>query len=61
MEGKKVCNVGEKKLLGFLGTLSSFQPSPGESHEDLGMDFILEATYKEFSEKIIRHYLCSKK
>jgi hypothetical protein len=32
--------------LGFLGLLSSFQPSLRVSHEDLGSDFILEATNK---------------
>jgi hypothetical protein len=43
--------LGKNDLLIFLGTLSSFQPSPGASHEDLGSDFIFEVTDKEFLEK----------
>jgi hypothetical protein len=43
--------LGKNKLLGFLGTLSSFQPSLGASHGDLGSDIILEAIDKAFSEK----------
>jgi hypothetical protein len=51
--------VGKNNLLSFLGTLSSFQPSLGASHEDLGSDVILEATDKAFPKKSIRHALCS--
>jgi hypothetical protein len=53
--------LGKNNLLCFLGTLSSFQPSLGASHEDLGSDFILEATDKAFLEKSIRHALCSER
>jgi hypothetical protein len=60
MEGKKVYSVGKNNLLGLLGTSSRFQPSLRVSHEDLGLDFILEATDKSFLEKSIRHALCSK-
>jgi len=44
--------LGKNDMLVFLGMLSSFQPSLGVSHEDLGLDFILEANYKAFSEKV---------
>jgi hypothetical protein len=38
--------LGKNNLFGFLGMLSSFQPSLGEIHEDLGLGVILEATDK---------------
>jgi hypothetical protein len=44
--------LGNNNLLGFIGTLSRFQPSLGASHQDLGSNFILEATVKEFLEKV---------
>ena len=56
---KRFVVLGRNNLLGFLGMLSSFQPSMGVSHEDLGLDFILEATDKAFFEKRIIHALCS--
>jgi hypothetical protein len=40
-------------MLGFLGSLSRFQPSLGVFHENMGMDFIFEATYKAFPKEII--------
>jgi hypothetical protein len=33
--------LGKNNLLCFFGMFSSFQPSLGVSHEDLGSDFIL--------------------
>jgi hypothetical protein len=48
----------KNNLLIFLHTLSSFQPSMGEIHEDLGLDFIPKAINKPFLEKSIRHALC---
>jgi hypothetical protein len=50
----------KNNMVCFLGTLSSFQPSLGAIHEDLGSDFILEATDKSFVEKGMRHALVSK-
>jgi hypothetical protein len=50
--------LGKNNLLCLLVPLSGFQPSLGESHEDLGLDFILKATDKEFLEKSIKHALC---
>jgi hypothetical protein len=44
-------------MLCLLGTFSFFQPSVGVIHEDLGSDFILEATDKSFSEEGIYHTL----
>jgi hypothetical protein len=58
MEGRFVV-LGKNNLLRFLGTLSSLQPSLGVSHENLGSDFILEATDKPFREKCIIHAICS--
>jgi hypothetical protein len=47
-------------LLCFLSSFSSLHPTLRLSHEDMGMNLILEATNKTFLEKIIRHDLCTK-
>jgi hypothetical protein len=43
--------LGGDNLLGFLGSLSSFQPSLGVGHENMGMNFIFQTTDKEFLEE----------
>jgi hypothetical protein len=43
---RRFAMLGKNNLLGFLGTLSSFQSSLGVIHEDLGADFLLESTNK---------------
>jgi hypothetical protein len=47
-------------MLGFLGALSSFKPSMGVCHENMGTNFIFEATDKAFPKESIWHALCSK-
>jgi len=42
--------LGKNNLLGLFSMLSSFQPSWRAGHENLGSDFILETTDKEFKE-----------
>jgi hypothetical protein len=44
--------VGDN-LLGFLGSLSSFQTILGVCHENMGTNFIFEATDKEFPKESI--------
>jgi hypothetical protein len=51
--------LGGHNLLVFLGSLSSFQPSLGACHEDMGTNFIFEAIDKEFPKERISHALCS--
>jgi hypothetical protein len=50
-------SLGQDDFLWLLGMLSFFQPSLGVSHDDLGLDFILEATDKAFSKESICHSL----
>jgi hypothetical protein len=45
--------LGGHNMLGFLGSLSSFQPSLGACHENMGTNFIFEATDKEFPKESI--------
>jgi hypothetical protein len=52
-------SLGQDDLLCLLGMLSGFQPSMRASHDNLGMNFILEATDKELYEENICHALCS--
>jgi hypothetical protein len=52
--------LGQDDLLFLLGTFSFFQPSLGVSHDDLGLDSILEAMDKSFQEEGICHVLLSK-
>jgi hypothetical protein len=49
----------KNNFMSFFGILNSFQPSLGESHENLGSYVILEATDKTFWKKSIKHALCS--
>jgi hypothetical protein len=49
--------LGQDDLLCLLGTISGFELSLRESHDDLGIDFILRATNKAFHEEIICHAL----
>jgi hypothetical protein len=51
--------LGGDNLLGFLGSLSIFQPIIGACHENMGTNFIFEATDKEFPKESIRHALRS--
>jgi hypothetical protein len=51
--------LGQDDLLCLLGMLSGFQPSLRPIHDDLEINFILEATDKEFLEESIYHVLCS--
>jgi hypothetical protein len=44
--------LGKNKLLGFLGTLSSFQTSLGASHKYLGSDVTLEVIDKALSKNV---------
>jgi hypothetical protein len=50
--------LGKDNLLCLFSTFSSFQPSMGAIHEDLGMDFILYSIDKIFPEEDIYHSLC---
>jgi hypothetical protein len=45
--------LGGHNMLGFLGSLSSFQPSLGACHENMGTNFIFEATDKAFPKESI--------
>jgi hypothetical protein len=45
--------LGGNNLLGFIGSLSSFQPSLGAFHENTGTNFIFEATNKAFPKESI--------
>jgi hypothetical protein len=45
--------LGGYNLFGFLGSLNSFQPSLGEFHENMGTNFIFEATNKAFPKESI--------
>jgi hypothetical protein len=45
--------LGGLNILGFLGSLSSFQPILGACHENMGTNFIFEATDKAFPKEII--------
>jgi hypothetical protein len=47
-------------LLFLFSSFSSLHPTLRPSHEDMGMNLILEATDKTFSEKGIRHALYPK-
>jgi len=47
----------KNNLLFLFGTFSSFQPSLGVSHDDLGSYFILEAIDKTFLKEGICHAL----
>jgi hypothetical protein len=49
--------LGKDDMLCHPDTFSFFQPSIGASHEDLGLNFILEATDKAFPEEGIDHNL----
>jgi hypothetical protein len=53
-------SLSRDNMLGFLSTLSIVQPSLRASHEDLGSNFIFEATDKTFPEEGIRHSIHSK-
>jgi hypothetical protein len=46
-------------VLGILNMLSSFQPSVMEIHEDVGSNFIFDATDKTFTEEGIIYALHS--
>jgi hypothetical protein len=52
-EGKKIwfSILGKDNLLCFFNMFSSFQPSLGAIHEDLGTYLILYATHKTFTEE----------
>jgi hypothetical protein len=45
--------LGGHNMLGFLRSLSSFQPSMGEVHENMGTNFIFEASNKAFPKESI--------
>jgi hypothetical protein len=47
-------------LLCFFISFGILHPTLRPSHEDMGLNFILEAADKTLSEKGIRHALCSK-
>jgi hypothetical protein len=47
-------------LMFLFISFSSLHPNLGPSHEDIGLNLILDATDKTFSEKGIRHALCPK-
>jgi hypothetical protein len=49
--------LGQDDMLCLLGMISGFQPNMGVSHDDLGTNFILEATNKSFPKEIIYHAL----
>jgi hypothetical protein len=45
--------MGRHNMLGFLGSLSSFQASLWVCHENMGTNFIFEDTNKEFPKESI--------
>jgi hypothetical protein len=45
--------LGGYNLLCFLGSLISFQPSLGACHDNMGTNFIFEATDKSFPKESI--------
>jgi hypothetical protein len=47
--------LGGYNKLCFLFSLSSFQPSLGECHENMVTKFIFKATDKSFPKESIRH------
>jgi hypothetical protein len=47
-------------LLCFFSSFGSLHPTLRLSHEDMGLNFILEAANKTLAEKGIIHALCSK-
>jgi hypothetical protein len=45
--------LGGHNMLGFIGSLSSFQPNLGACHENMGTNLIFVATDKTFPKEII--------
>ena len=45
--------LGRDNMLVLFGLLSSFQPSLGACHENMGTNFIFEDNDKEFPKEII--------